>query len=184
MLYFMKKTALVVAAFLALGACVCPNLRADDTDFASVTIDLGCVVSDLDKALTFYKEAIGFTEVPGFSVPGDFASKVGLTNGKKLYVKVLILGEGEGATRLKVMHIEGTRSKQTDNSFIHSQLGFSYLTVRVKDTSQALARLEKAGVKPIARGAQELPASLGGGVYLTIVRDPDGNFIELVGPKS
>ena len=66
---------------------------------------------------------------------------------------------------------------------IHSQQGFSYLTIKVKDTVKALQRLDKAGIKPIARGSQELPASLAKGIYLTIVRDPDGNLIELVGPK-
>ena len=167
-----------------IGAITVSNLKADDDAFASTTIDIGCVVSDVDQAVEFYTKAIGFKEVPGFSVPGDFASRVGLTNGKKLDIKVLVLGEGANATRLKLMHVEGVRSKKSDNSFIHSQQGLSYLTIKIKDTTKALERLDKAGIKPIARGSQELPASLASGVYLTIVRDPDGNLVELVGPKS
>ena len=180
------KSAFYHFVFFCMACCLAPNsLNAQsDQAFSSHTIDLGCVVSDVDKAVAFYTQAIGFKQVSGFSVPGDYASKVGLTDGKMLDIKVLVLGEGDTATRLKLMHVEGARSKQTDNRYIHSQLGFSYLTIKVKDTAQALQRLEKAGIKPIAGGSQELPASLGKGVCLTIVRDPDGNFVELVGPKS
>ena len=38
-------------------------------------------------------------------------------------------------------------------------------------------RAKKAGVKPLPKGLPQ-------GVYLTIVRDPDGNLIELLGPKK
>lgn len=180
----LKSCAGLLLCLIGISALNSSILRAEESDFASTTIDLGCVVSDLDKAVEFYTKAIGFKEVPGFSVPADFASRVGLTHGKKLDIKVLVLGEGDTATRLKLMHVEGVRSKKTDNSFIHSQQGFSYLTIKIKDTTKALKRLGKAGVKPIAQGSQELPASLAKGVYLTIVRDPDGNLVELVGPKS
>ena len=182
--FSLKQVVAALALLINAGMFTHSNLHAEESEFSSPTIDLGCVVSNIDKAVEFYTKAIGFKEVPGFSVSGDYASKVGLTDGTGLDIKVLKLGEGTGATSLKLMQVKGARSKQTDNSFIHSQLGFSYLTIRVKDTTKALKRLDKAGVKPIARGSQELPPSLGGGVYLTIVRDPDGNFVELVGPKS
>lgn len=160
--------------------------RADHhgSPFASKTVDIGVVVSDIDKAVKFYTEAIGFKESSGFGVPADFAKKVGLTNSHPLSIKVLTLGEGEGATKLKLMRLPGVKSEKGKNRFIHSQLGISYLTVFVKDTSAALARLKKAGVKPIAEGTQSLPAPLPQDVYLTIVRDPDGNLIELLGPKK
>ena len=168
-----------------MACCLASNALSAQSEqaFSSHTIDLGCVVSDVDKAVAFYTQAIGFKQVSGFSVPGDYASKVGLTDGKMLDIKVLVLGEGDTATRLKLMHVEGARSKQTDNRYIHSQLGFSYLTIKVKDTAQALQRLESWD-QADCRRVSGASASLGKGVYLTIVRDPDGNFVELVGPKS
>ena len=48
----------------------------------------------------------------------------------------------------------------------------------------ALKRLDKAGVKPVAKGPVPLPAGLPQGVFLTVVQDPDGNLVELVGPKK
>ena len=150
--------------------------------FGSLTIDLGVVVSDLDKAVKFYTEAIGFEEGPGFGVPAAFAKDSGLTDSKKLDIRVLTLGKGAGATKLKLMQVEG-ESKKSDNTHINSQLGFSYITIVVKSTDEALARLAKAGVKPIAKGPVTLPENLNPALSLTIVRDPDGNFVELVGPK-
>lgn len=153
-----------------------------DSEFLKPTIDLGCVVSDIDASVKFYTEAIGFKVAGGFKVDGPFAKDAGLTDSKNLDIKVLTLGEGEDATKLKLMQVEG-ESKKSDQAYIDSTLGFSYLTVFVKSTDEALARLKKAGVKPIAKGPATLPASLDPSMALTIVRDPDGNFVELVGPK-
>ena len=65
-----------------MACCLASNsLNAQSEQaFSSHTIDLGCVVSDVDKAVAFYTQAIGFKQVSGFSVPGDYASKVGLTD--------------------------------------------------------------------------------------------------------
>ena len=46
--------------------------------------------------------------------------------------------------------------------------------------SAVMARLKKAGVKTLGK----TPAPIGGGNLLTVFRDPDGNFIELIGPAS
>ena len=171
---------------LLVLSCLSPFALAEETpgEFSRTTIDLGVVVSDVEAAVAFYTKAVGFTEVDGFSVPGGFAKDSGLTDGSPLDIRVLVLGEGETATRLKLMHVPGAKSKASDNTHIHSQLGFSYITVFVKDTDAALARLKQAGVKPIAKGPVMLPKPLPQGVALTVVRDPDGNLVELVGPKK
>ena len=184
----LKQTAVTIAASAALFATT--SLAADQpegdkakSEFLSTTIDIGCVVSDIEKSVKFYTEAIGFTEVTGFSVPADFAKQAGLTDAKQLDIRVLVLGEGEGATKLKLMQIEGGGNKKPDHAHIDSTLGLSYLTIVVGSTDAALERLKKAGVKPIAKGPVALPENLNPALALTIVRDPDGNLVELVGPK-
>lgn len=178
-----SKTALLSVATLAC----CLLASAQDaaptaSEFSKPTIDLGCVVSNIDASVKFYTEAIGFKEAGTFEVDPAFATASGLTDGKKLEVRILSLGEGPGATGLKLMQIEGTPAKP-NNRYIDSTLGFSYITIMVRSTDEALARLTKAGVKPIAQGPVVLPNSLDPSLALTIVRDPDGNLIELVGPK-
>lgn len=156
----------------------------DKGPFGSTTIDLGVVVTDIEKAAKFYKEALGFEEVKGFGVPADFAADAGLTAKKPLSIRVFVLGEGANATKIKLMQIEGVTPKKSENQFIHSQTGFRYLTIFVTDTTAAMEKLTKAGVKPIAKTPIQIPEAIAKDTFLTIVQDPDGNLVELVGPKK
>ena len=153
--------------------------------FASETIDPGVVVSDVKKSIEFYTQALGFKEVKGFSVPGNWTKDVGLTDGQTLDIHVLVLGEGKGSTKLKLMEVPGANVKKGENKYITSQQGIRYLTIQVTDIDEALARLAKAGAKPATKGGMvALPEGFPKGVYLILVADPDGNLIELVGPKK
>lgn len=154
---------------------------ADESEFSSPTIDLGIVVSDLDKAMKFYTEAVGFTPTGEFTAGKDVTRDSGLSAGEELTIKKLSLGKGKGATTIKLMQSAIEKSKKSDQTYITSSLGFSYLTIRVTSTKTALARLKKAGIKVLAQGPAILP---GGKVALTVVKDPDGNFVELVGPAD
>jgi catechol 2,3-dioxygenase-like lactoylglutathione lyase family enzyme len=181
----MRRLVLALLALLALVACsALPCLAAEPAAFPRTTIDLGCVVSDLDASVRFYTEGIGFRTLPGFSVEAPLVADAGLTDTKRLDITVLVLGEGEQATRLKLMQVEGTAPRRGDNEFIHSHTGFRYLTIVVADTDAALARLAKLGVKPLAKSPVALPDQLGKDLFLTCVRDPDGNLIELIGPRA
>ena len=153
-------------------------------EFATRSVDLGIVVSDIQKSVDFYTKALGMKEVQGFSVPADFCRDAGLTDGKKLDVRVMVLGQGPGASRIKLMQIEGVTPQKSQNEFIHSTFGFSYLTLGVTDTNATLTRLKNAGVSTLKKTPVPLPAPLPSHIFITVVRDPDGNLIELVGPKK
>jgi len=172
--------ALVGAIGFAVG--VSGNTQNElPSNFLSDVIDLGMVVSDLEKSITFYKDVIAFEEVAGFQVPPEFASDTGLANNLALDVHVLVLRQGEKATKLKLMQFKSSPGARVDNTFIHSSYGFRYLTIAVKDVNAAVARAEKAGAKPIAKCPVPLPVGFPSGLALTNYRDPDGNLVELVG---
>ena len=176
---------LLVAAIsaLAFGLGVSANQQTEpESLFANEVIDLGMVVSDLDKSLKFYKEVIGFEEIEGFKVPPQFAIDSGLANKLELDVHVLVLGKGEKATKLKLMQFKTSPGARVDNTFIHSSYGYRYLTLFVKDVNVAVARAEKHGAKPIAKSPVPLPEGFPAGMALANFRDPDGNLVELVGP--
>jgi catechol 2,3-dioxygenase-like lactoylglutathione lyase family enzyme len=156
----------------------------EESEFGSQTIDIGVVVSDLEKSLKFYTEVVGLKEAGGFEVNGQVASDAGLTEAAGLNIKVLTLGAEKSATKLKLVEVIGVQSEKDSNEFIHKQTGFSYITVHVSDMNAAIKRLEKADVKPVANGPVALPKELAEGVFLTVIRDPDGNFVELVGPAG
>jgi catechol 2,3-dioxygenase-like lactoylglutathione lyase family enzyme len=146
--------------------------------FSQATIDLGVVVSDVEKAAAFYTQALGFTKVGGFDVTAQMAGDTGLTDYKPFQVQVLALGNEPTATKLKIMQIPGDGSKPVDNRYIGSSLGFRYLTVFVSDLTKTMERLQRNRVTPIKE-----PYRLGDNSYLILVKDPDGNIIELIGPR-
>lgn len=141
---------------------------------------MGIVVQDAARTAAFLTNAIGFKEVPGFDVNADLGKKIGLIEGHAAKVRVFVLSEDEQATRIKILSFPAATSKKPDQNTIHATLGMRYLTLYVKDMSRALERLKAAKVQPLG----ETPLDLGGGTYITVVKDPDGNFIELIGPMG
>lgn len=154
--------------------------QAEKVEFSRTTIDLGIVVSDVERAATFYTQALGFAKVSEFDVSDQMAGNTGLTDYKPFKVQVLALGKDPSATKLKIMQIPGDGSAPVNNQYIGSSLGFRYLTVFVSDLNKAIERLKRSGVAPV-----KPPYRLGtDDSHLILVKDPDGNIIELIGPKS
>lgn len=148
-------------------------------EFSRTTIDLGLIVSDVDKAAKFYTEAIGFIDTGGFDVSAGMAAATGLTDNLPFQVRMFALGKEPTATTLKIMTIPRADSKKVDNQYIGSSLGFRYLTINVANLTRTMERLKQAGVAPV-----KAPYQLGGNSYLILVKDPDGNIVELIGPQK
>ena len=181
---------LSAAALLALGGWLAPPDRAaadhheGDKDasvghYRKPTIDVGVIVSDAHAAEEFYEDVLGFAELDEFTVSEQVAGDSGLTDGRKFTAHVMALGDGENATRIKLIEMPGPPPARIDNRFVSSSYGPSYLTLHVKDMDPILKAAADHKVKPLAKG----PVKLGGKGYLALLRDPDGNFIELVGPR-
>ena len=157
-----------------------PLAMAAEGDFSKPFIDVGMVVKDSERTAQFLTNVVGFKEVRGFSVNAEVRRKIGLGDGYPAEVRVFMLGGTEPATRIKVLSFPKAQCKQADQAFIHSTLGFRYLTLYVTDLNQILARLKKAGVPTLG----ETPMEMGAGTWLMAIKDPDGNFIEFVGPRK
>ena len=156
------------------------NAQEEKPVFSSATVDLGIVVGDMDASVKFYTEALGVKEVKGFTASAEKASGFGLTDNLEAVIRVFVLGDGPGATKLKLMSFPESKPAKPDQKFIHSTIGVSYLTIRVTDMDVALKRLADSKVKLMGK----TPATVSGKTYLTTVQDPDGNFIELIGPRA
>ena len=170
------KRALAIFAFSALLAA--PVFAAPE-EFSSSTIGIGVVVSDLDKALDFYTNVIGMVQTGSFDIKEDFSKKSGLANGLPTHVKVLRLGKGEEATQWKLMSF-GDKAKSQKDEFIHNRTGMRYITILVKDLTPVLKRIKDRQVKLLG----ETPVALGRDNHFVLVQDPDGTFVELIGPMK
>ena len=150
--------------------------------YTNGVIDLGIVVRDLDQSAKFYTEVVGLKEINGFKVPGKVTGDFGLTDNQDVTARVFVAVDDAGtpASKLKMMAFPKAQGTKPDQEFIHSSLGVSYLTLFVTDMDAVMVRLKKAGVKTLGK----TPAPIGGPNFLTVFRDPDGNFIELIGPSK
>ncbi|MCX7419029.1 MAG: VOC family protein [Planctomycetia bacterium] len=165
--------------FVAAGAKDKPA-PAKPGDFTSTIVDFGIICSDAERSVDFYTQAVGLTELAGFDVTADFGKDSGLTDNQPLHVHVLVAGEGDKATKVKLMDFKKAPGKKADQSFIHSTYGMRYTTFFVKDITVANMRMIAYGTMPLGKGLVEIP----GDRFLGLYKDPDGNFIELVGPKA
>jgi catechol 2,3-dioxygenase-like lactoylglutathione lyase family enzyme len=172
-------TITAISAILALT--LAPVHAQEETKvFSKTVVDIGIVVRDIDKSVQFYTEVLGCKEVKGFQVPAEKTTAFGLADNLPATIRVFVLGEGEARTSLKLMSFPEAPGKEQDQKFIHSTIGVSYLTFFVTDMDAAIARLKSAKVKLLGK----TPAALGGKTKITVVHDPDGNFIELIGPSE
>lgn len=170
-----------IFAGLLVALFALPTAQAAEEEFSSKVIHMGMVVSNLEESMKFYKEVVGFVQVDRteFEVNADFGKRSGLTDSLGFKVQVLKLGKGDDATQLKLMSF-GDKPKKKENKYIHSTVGVQYLTIMVSELKPILERIEKHGIKLLG----ESPVPLGEKDRFVLIQDPDGTFVELIGPME
>lgn len=147
-------------------------------DFAKSGISIGVVVEDLDKSLDFYLNVIGMVKTGEFGVEGATAKELGLSNGNSFDVKVLKLEDSENAPEWKLMSF-GKKATHPKQAYVPDDTGMQYITIFVKSMKPLLERINAHGVKILSK----IPSMLSETNHFVLIQDPDGNFIELIGPK-
>jgi catechol 2,3-dioxygenase-like lactoylglutathione lyase family enzyme len=173
----MKKTACLILVLTGLVLAA----YAAEVGFHSKTINIGMIVSDLNKTLSFYKDVVGMVQVDrtSFDIDSGFALRSGLTDGTPFHVEVLKLGSGEEATELKVMSF-GDKARKSDNQYIHSQTGVQYLTFMVDDADPVVERIKAHSIPLLGKTPTQLPD----GRTFVLIKDPDGTFVEIIGSRK
>jgi catechol 2,3-dioxygenase-like lactoylglutathione lyase family enzyme len=151
----------------------------DDSEFPSGSIQIGVITRDLERSVDFYTNVIGMIKTGGFSVDEAFAERSGLTGGIPFEVTVLKLKDSPDAAEWKLMSF-GKEPTHSPQKFIQDDIGMQYITIFVKSMKPIFERLEKHNVTPL----EETPTFLEDGRQFVLVQDPDGNFIELIGPAE
>jgi len=83
------------------------------------------------------------------------------------------------------MEVESQKpTRVIKQAHIHTIAGPSYLTIMVKDVDLIMERAQKHGFNAYARSPQVLPEGLPQDICLLMLKDPDGNFVEIVGPRT
>ena len=168
-------------SFLALVGLSILFRGESTNNYATGVVDYGLVVRNLEKSVSFY-ESIGLVKLTEFGVPAGITGDAGLTDYKELKVVMMSASGDDIDTKIKLMQLPGKRKKQ-DQTYIDSTYGMSYQTFFIKDMNAMVKMLKKNSIAIIAKGPVDLTGAGFTDVFLTLVRDPDGNIIEFVGPK-
>lgn len=147
--------------------------------FTDNTIHVGVVVTDLQKSVGFYTNVIGMKKTGEFTVGEEFAKKSGLSNGIAFDVTVLRLKDSKDATQWKLMSF-GKEAQHPKQKFIQDDTGMQYITIFVTELRPFIERIKKYNVPFLG----ETPVILNETDHFVFIQDPDGNFIELIGPMD
>ncbi|MVM37749.1 VOC family protein [Spirosoma sp. HMF3257] len=162
---------------ITLLVFVCVLSSYAQSNFTSKTIGIGVVVADLDRSLDFYVKGIGMVKTGSFTINEEFGKRSGLTNGVATNVTILKLENSPDATDWKLMSF-GSKSSHPKPAHIQDDTGMQYITIQVKALQPIIDRLSQMKVKFLG----STPTPLNDKAQFVFVQDPDGNFIELIGP--
>ena len=171
----MKSSLLKI---FGVAAILLVNISAySQSNFSSNLIGSGVVVSDLDRSLDFYVNGIGMVKAYSFTINEDFSKRSGLSNGIPVEVTVLKLENSPNANEWKLMSF-GNKQTESKPDYIQDGTGVQYITINVKALNPVIKRLKEMNVKLLGN----TPTPLNQNLHFVLVQDPDGIFIELIGP--
>ena len=123
------------------------------------SIDLGIIVTDAEAALAFYRDTLGFTPAGEMPMPG----------GGTMY-RLLC-----GTSTIKVIKPAKEPKAPAPPGGIPGAYGYRYWTISVTNLAEITEACASAGYT-VAVPVTELRP----GVTISIVEDPDGNWVEFL----
>jgi catechol 2,3-dioxygenase-like lactoylglutathione lyase family enzyme len=142
---------------------------------AESIVSISRVVSNLDRAESFYRSALGFRRMSAGPVDAEVLRVLGVGDARANELRMRI-GEEE---LVLVQFLADCRAYPVESR--SDDLWFQHLAIVVSDMDRAYSRLRSTvGWRPISSdGPESLPAS-SGGVRAFKFRDPDGHPLELL----
>jgi catechol 2,3-dioxygenase-like lactoylglutathione lyase family enzyme len=139
---------------------------------------IGLTVTNCDRSLEFYTQALLFELVSDITVEGqDYSDLEGVT-GAKIRIVTLRLGD-ELIELMEYLNIQGKPIPSDSQS---NDLWFQHLAIVVSNMDHAYAHLRSFPIEPISVAPQTIPPEneASGGVRAFKFKDPDGHDLELI----
>jgi catechol 2,3-dioxygenase-like lactoylglutathione lyase family enzyme len=123
------------------------------------SIDLGIVIRDPEASLKFYRDTLGFKDAGEGPMPG----------GGTMY-RLLC-----GTSMIKLVHADKAPESSPARGGITGAFGYRYWTISVSNLDEVTDAVAAAGFKVVVT-----PREIRAGVSISIVEDPDGNWVEFL----
>ena len=127
-------------------------------------IEIGVVTTNLDAMVAFYEGCLGLPHQGDLDFPGGTMKRYTL-----------------GANVLKLVTLDQSPVAPAVPGGGPAQAGIRYLTILVKSVTVASQQVADAGYEIVQPAAEFAPVP---GMGWMFVADPDGNWLELVGPLA
>jgi len=157
-----------------------PNiyLAQKPTKLVQAVGTVGITVSDMERAIAFYSEALSFTKISDVEVYGkEYEKLLGLFGVRLRLVRMQL---GDEVIEL-IQHITPQGNPVPIDSR-SNDLWFQHIAIVVRDMDQAYQKLRGFNVTHVSTAPQKLPdyISAAAGIEAFYFRDPDGNTLELI----
>ncbi len=141
----------------------------------TVVRHVGIVVSDMEKALRFYRDLIGLRDAEVVTESGPFID--GLLGMRNTKIRTAKLAGADGPTLIELLVFDSPGGTEATPL---NAIGPTHVALTVADLDELYRRLSAAGI------AFNAPPRLtpDGGAKVAFCRDPDGTYIELVEPQA
>jgi catechol 2,3-dioxygenase-like lactoylglutathione lyase family enzyme len=134
---------------------------------------VGICVADLERALVFYRDGLGFRPRSELEIGGEPTATLLRLKDVDLHAVYL---ERDGV-RIELLHYRSPGHAGTATPRPMNGLGLTHLSMRVDDLDATLRDLVAAGATALRDSRIDIPAFEAAAVLVT---DPDGTLIELV----
>ena len=136
------------------------------------------IVSDLDKAMAFYRDGLGL-DIPG--APANASENAPLRNMFGLpdaSLRWAIARPPAMRTGVEIVEISKADGKRAERRM--QDTGAFTLLVLVRDVDAAFAKVKATGAPVVTTGGAPMKV---GTARAVVVKDPDGHFVEIVQPS-
>ena len=134
---------------------------------------VGVCVSDLERAVRFYRDGLGFRLRSEFRVQGEPSDTLLRLRDVDLHAVYL---ERDG-TRIELLHYASPTAIGDGAPRAMHARGLTHLSLRVDDLDATIADLRRAGAHALESSRIDIKPF---GVAAVFVTDPDGTLVELV----
>ncbi len=148
-----------------------PGAPQGVTEFVS---HVGLCVSDLDRSIRFYTDGLGFELAEGWDIPDAMSPLAEVESPMACRAQMVV----NGAFKIELL---GWTSPDADGESLvrRNQIGFTHLSVYVRDLPSVTARLVDLGGTVLEHTRMRIPMP-NGPMDVLFVGDPDGVRIELI----